>query len=372
MTILGLISYRVFPAQMGGQKGIAEWYEFLSRKEKVVIVGTKENTVPTFSFQQWYSFLENHNSGWRNILHIRKLLHLIRVHKVDVIIIEHSYFGWIGLLLHLITGKPFLIHSHNIEAHRFKITGKKWWKIYEVYERWIHSKARLTLYKCEEDAAYVKEQWKLKQHLYCIIPFGTRISAAPSQEEKKEARKKICAAYNIDPSSCIFLFNGTLDFSPNVSSINIILHQLIPYLRNKNFNYRIIISGNRADAAMLKELTAAPEIIFTGFVDDISLLLKGADAFINPSSAATGIKTKLVEALANNTSVICSRSSARGLHHSYLTNKVQEINDNDIIAFAEAMINIPFNNDSTIAASFYKNFYWGNIIDKALLSLRSL
>jgi hypothetical protein len=41
-------------------------------------------------------------------------------HAVNVIIIEHSYFGWLGILLRGLTKKPFVIRSHNIEAHRFR------------------------------------------------------------------------------------------------------------------------------------------------------------------------------------------------------------------------------------------------------------
>jgi len=60
---------------------------------------------------------------------------------VDIILIEHSYLGWLGILLRALTGKPFVIHSHNIEAQRFKIAGKFWWKLYEQYERFVHAKA---------------------------------------------------------------------------------------------------------------------------------------------------------------------------------------------------------------------------------------
>jgi len=34
MTVMGIVSYKVFPAAMGGQKGVAKFYEYLSAEVK--------------------------------------------------------------------------------------------------------------------------------------------------------------------------------------------------------------------------------------------------------------------------------------------------------------------------------------------------
>jgi hypothetical protein len=54
---------------------------------------------------------------------------------------EHSYAGWIALLLKRSNHVPFIIHSHNLEAIRFRHMQRWWWKGYYHYERWIHQKA---------------------------------------------------------------------------------------------------------------------------------------------------------------------------------------------------------------------------------------
>ena len=44
-SVLGIISYKVFPAQMGGQKCVAEFYAHLSKLTQVTLVASKENEV---------------------------------------------------------------------------------------------------------------------------------------------------------------------------------------------------------------------------------------------------------------------------------------------------------------------------------------
>ena len=49
---------------------------------------------------------------------------------------------------------------------------------------------------------------------------------------------------------------------------------------------------------------ADKNIIYAGFVDDITLFYKAADMLINPVIDGGGIKTKLVEALGYNMNVV--------------------------------------------------------------------
>ena len=106
-------------------------------------------------------------------------------------------------------------------------------------------------------------------------------------------------------------------------------------------------------------------------MDDVSIYLKGVDVFINPTSIATGIKTKLVEALANDTTVISTETGARGIDKKITGDKLILIADGNDKIFALEMIKAKFN-IVHIPEEFYNNFYWKNIINKALLSLRSL
>ena len=371
MNVLGIISYKVFPAHMGGQKDIANFYRHLSEEANITLAVSSDNEAADFLSVQTHSFLFNHWFGFLNFIYLKRLINLIKTNKIDIIIIEHSYFGWLGYLLKVFTGKLFVIHSHNIESHRFLITGKKWWRMYEWYEKWIHQKADHNFFKCEEDLQYAIDEWNLNSNKCTVIPYGTDLSESPGKEEKKLCRNKIVQEFSLKDHYTLFYFNGTLNYAPNTDAINSIMHQLIPFLREQNFSFYIILSGNRMATELTARIKKYPEIINAGFVDDVSIYLKGVDVFINPTSIATGIKTKLVEALANDTTVISTETGARGIDKKITGNKLILIADGNDKTFALEMIKAKFNTVH-IPEEFYNNFYWKNIINKALLSLRSL
>jgi len=79
-------------------------------------------------------------------------------------------------------------------------------------------------------------------------------------------------------------------------------------------------------------------IIYAGFVDDINLYFKGADIFINPVIDGGGIKTKVVEALGYDLSVISTQSGAIGIPEEITGGKLLVLPDNDWTEFARKII----------------------------------
>jgi len=275
-------------------------------------------------------------------------------------------------LLKRLSGKPFVIHAHNIETERFRIAKRSWWKLYKHYEQWAHQKTDLIFYKCEEDAQYFINANGTKHPPYTVIPYGTLHTTIPTAEEKVNAAKSIRTFHSIDEDELLFLFNGTLDYAPNIDAVKVIIHQIIPKARQINFLFKIILCGNRMEENLQKEISAFPEIVYAGYVNDIDVYMKGCDAFIQPSAFATGIKTKLVEALANDLMVITTESGARGLQFEYLQQKIKKIKDNDINSFIESMQQIKDRNEHHTPIEFFNQFYWQNITHKAFLSLQKL
>ena len=364
MVLLGIVSYKVFPARLGGQKGIADFYRFLAAENKIILASSSDNELSEALPFQILNFLFNQWKGFFNIIYIPKLIALIRKYSVDAVLIEHSYFGWMGIMVRWLTGKPYIIHSHNIESHRFNVAGRKWWRFYVRYEIFVHQQADFTFFKCQEDQDWAIEQWNIQPQKCCVITYGTNIAEAPSLEEKFVCRNRIAAIHSIDTSETIFLFNGSMNYTPNIDSIQIIINQIIPILQKTELKYRIILCGDFLSDKLANQIKSIPQIIFTGYVPDINLYFKGADAFINPSILATGIKTKLVEALANNLTVISTISGARGIEESIVKDKLILVKNEDWNGFANEMIQIKKRNQIDTQKAFYDSFYWGNIAAK--------
>ncbi|MDE3142832.1 MAG: glycosyltransferase [Bacteroidota bacterium] len=372
MVLLGIVSYKIFPARLGGQKGIADFYQFISKECDVVLATSTDNKEITESPFKIYNFLFNQWKGFLNVFYIPKLITTIRKHKVDLILIEHSYFGIFGILLRSLTGKPFVIHSHNIESHRFLVAKRKWWRLYVRYEIFVHQQANFSFFKCHEDRDWAVEQWHIAPEKCMVVTYGTHIHETPALEEKKLCREKILQLHSVKEDETIFLFNGSLNYTPNIDSLNIIIQYLIPILQKTDFRFKIIICGDFLSHELKDQMALLPQIIFTGYVPDINLYFKGCDAFLNPSVLATGIKTKLVEALANDLTIISTRSGARGIDETITKEKMILVENADWQSFAAEMIKIKIRKGFTTPQEFYNSFYWGNIVARAKARLQEL
>lgn len=372
ISVLGIVSYKVFPAQMGGQKCVIEFYRQLARLTPVVLAIAKDNPVKPDWDQPVYPILYHHKKGPANLLVLFRLRKLIKTQQIDLFCIEHSYLGWLGILLRRITRKPFVIRSHNIEAHRFRDMQKPWWPLYQWYEKQVHRKADFNFFITQEDHDWAITQWKLDEKKCSVLTYGTDITQPVPQEDKLVARGRLLQENRLAANTRLFLFNGTLDYLPNTDALRIIVSELLPLLHGYQLPFRILICGSRISKQWKDVLQAYPDIIFKDFVPDIDLYLKGADCFINPVTLGSGIKIKQVDALAHNLASVSTRSGARGIDVSLTGDTLQIVDDYDWPAFVKQMFRQANQSPAPIPDSFYQFFNWGQIVQKALLSLQTV
>ena len=306
-----------------------------------------------------------------NLFRLYRLHKLIREKKITVLIVELSYFGWLGLLLRRITKVPVIIHSHNIESLRFKDLQKSWWRLYELYEKTIHRKANHSFFITEEDRNWAISHWQLPPSTCSVITYGTELTEPSKFEEKESYRNQLLAEYSLEASTRLFYFNGSLDYLPNTDALRIILNELIPLLHSVDFRFRIFVSGANLSDQWKQALAGYPEIIYIGFSSNPKKFYIGADCFINPVTLGAGIKTKLVEALAYNQASISTKAGAKGIDANMIGGRLFLVDDYDWYRFAAAMVKMDLSKIGNTSADFYKEFNWDNIIQKALISLQS-
>jgi glycosyltransferase involved in cell wall biosynthesis len=370
-SVLGIISYKVFPAQMGGQKCAVQFYSHLAEHARVVLAVSKENTA-VGETKNVHPILYHHRWGYANLLRVFRLRKLIRQENIDVVCIEHSYLGWLGVVLRWLTKKPFVVHSHNIEAHRFRDMHKLLWRLYLVYERWVHQEADHSFFITAEDQEWAIAQYHIRPNKSSVVTCGMDVSAAITQDQRIQCRNRLIAENNLRTDTRLFLFNGTLDYLPNTDALRIIISELLGLLQAMRFPFRIFICGNRLSGKWQHVLAGYPEIIYKGFVGDIGLYFKGADCFINPVTLGGGIKTKLVEALSYNQSCISTESGARGIPGNVAGDKLTIVPDYDWPAFANSMRVKSMAMPADTPPAFYQMFNWDAIVQKALLSLQTV
>lgn len=372
LSVLGIVSYNIFPAQMGEQKGVAGFYRQLALHADVTLAVSRDNDPAAAGFGDIRPFLFNNRSASLNIFHLRRLRKLIAQKHVDVIIIEHSFFGLLGAMLQRMTHKPFVIHSHNIEALRFRDMGRSWWWLYARYERSVHLKAAHSFFVTADDMQWAIDNWQLSPSKCSVVTYGADMAEPLPPQEKAIARKRLADQYGLSPDTRLFLFNGTLDYVPNTDALRIIVSELLPLLRKQDVPFKIFVCGKNLSNEWQQVLKRQPEIIYTGYVDDLDPYWYGADCFINPVTLGGGIRTKLVEALSRGLTVISTATGAKGIPADASGQKLQLVADYEWASFAQVMMQQELHVFEATPRAFQNSFHWEPIVRKALLSLQAL
>lgn len=363
-NVLSLVSYKIFPARLGGQKGIALFNKYFSKHHQFTCVTIKDND-PSFANYKVLNILSNSKLRYINIFYFFSLRKIIKENVISHIIIEHPYYGWMGILLKWFCKVKLIVHSHNIEGLRFKSTGKWWWGIMLYYERIVHRAANHSFSITEEDKKYMIRYFKIPAEKITVVTYGIEWDQPSSAEERVIAKRELCKNYSIAEDTILYLFNGTLHYGPNLDAVKNIVEKINPYLLEQGFNYKIMICGKGLPDEMNELRTYADKnIIYAGFVDDISIYFKGVDVFINPVVEGGGIKTKLVEALGYDLNTVSVPNGAIGVPIDICNGKLLIAENNDWEQFARLMKDAT-TVKQTIPAAFFNHFNWENIAAKA-------
>jgi hypothetical protein len=353
VRVLTLISYKFLPAKLGGQKNIALFFKFFSSLIPTTCVTVKDNDTSCVTEYEVLNIIQDGKLRYVNPFYFFTLKKIIKSKNITHLMVEHPYYGWLGILLKLFCKVKLIMRSQNIEAERFKSIGKWWWGILWNYEKTVHRFADYNFFIQEDDQMYGISKYKLDPAKCFIITYGFELTGPPVQEERIAAKETISSLYRIPEETRVILFNGTLNYKPNKDALDNILNYVNPLLlANKNFSYKIIICGSRLEESYneLKDY-ADKNIIYAGFVDDITLFYKAADMLINPVIDGGGIKTKLVEALGYNMNVVTTASGAIGVPQSITGAKMKIVADNNWNNFTEAIVESQ--NKSVIPQAFF-------------------
>lgn len=365
IKVLSIAPYRYLPVTTGGQKNIALFYKYFSAHVNLTCVTVRNNNTDSEGNYTILPLLSTSAFRYINLFYFFTIKRVIKQQEITHIMLEHPYYGWLGYLLKIFLKVKLIIHSHNIEGLRFKSLNKWWWKILWRYEKKIHAIADLNFFITEEDKEYAITHFKLSPQKCALLTYGTEQASAYTQEDKKAAKNVLCKLYNITETKPLLLYSAALGYGPNRQGLDTILNKIAPLLRQQNIPHNIIICGGGLPAAY-NYLSGYKEknIIYAGFVEDISLYYKAADIFLNPISEGGGIKTKLVEALAANATAVSFKTGAIGVPPNITGNKLFTADDNDAIAFVECLQTGLNSIYEDVPKAFFDHFYWERIAEE--------
>jgi polysaccharide biosynthesis protein PslH len=360
--VISIVSYTFLPARTGGQKSIALFNKYFSRHVRFTCISTRNNDPAHANGYELLPLLSGSPLRYINILLLFRIRSVIKERQATHLLLEHPYYGWLGILLKWITGVKLVVHSHNIESLRWKTLGKWWWPIIRQYEKWTHRKADYNFFITKEDRAFAIEQYGLLAQRCSTITYGIEQNAPPGPQELMKAREFLRMRHAIPASNTILLFNGAFGYAPNLDGLQKIVSIINPALQQLDqFPYTIVICGKDIPDAFRQQ--PIPNMVFAGFVDDVSIYFMGADVFINPVTDGGGIKTKLVDALGYNLNSVSTSNGAIGIDPAICNGKL--IIRDGWSSFTEGIKEMA-GYKADIPQQFYDNFEWSNITREAV------
>jgi glycosyltransferase involved in cell wall biosynthesis len=135
------------------------------------------------------------------------------------------------------------------------------------------------------------------------------------------------------------VFTGGMSFPPNITAVLYYYQQILPLIRRELPHVRLIIVG-RDPAPEIVALAADPYVTVTGYVDDIRPWLAQSSVMICPMISGSGIKNKVLEALAMARPVV---STTLGIEALDVTNGRELVIADQPADFAAAVLQLLHN-----------------------------
>ena len=110
----------------------------------------------------------------------------------------------------------------------------------------------------------------------------------------------------------LLVLHGTMDFGPNVEAAEFLATTILPAVRRSVPSARVAIVG-RSPSDRVRALAMVPGVEVTGDVADVRPWLRACAVYVCPMVSGTGVKNKLLEAMASEAPCVVSDRALGGL-----------------------------------------------------------
>jgi glycosyltransferase involved in cell wall biosynthesis len=116
----------------------------------------------------------------------------------------------------------------------------------------------------------------------------------------------------VETDDGLLVFTGAMHWSPNVKATELLAREVLPRVRRERADARLSIVGRgpREDVLALARLEG---VEVTGEVPDVRPWLRRAHVYVCPMVSGTGIKNKLLEAMACGSACVASPLATQGM-----------------------------------------------------------
>ena len=163
------------------------------------------------------------------------------------------------------------------------------------YEKWMLPKFPQSLVCSAEDRDYLINAGISNVD---VLPNGVNLKSFSPQGSDAIIKNRI-------------LFTGNMDYAPNVDAVQYFVNDIFPLILEKHPDSRFVIAGQRPVKAVIDLVSDRIEV--TGFIENLASEYAKANVVVSPLRIGAGTQNKVLEALAMNQAVVCSKVGFLGL-----------------------------------------------------------
>lgn len=116
-----------------------------------------------------------------------------------------------------------------------------------------------------------------------------------------------------NPERHLMLFVGTMNWAPNIQAARHMAQDILPRVRAVFRDARFAVVGRGVTASVADELSSSPGVSVIGEVPDVRAWLNRAHVVVCPMVSGTGIKNKLLEAMAAGVPSVATPLACQGM-----------------------------------------------------------
>lgn len=116
---------------------------------------------------------------------------------------------------------------------------------------------------------------------------------------------------DVAPTPDRLMLHGTMDYEPNVRAAEFFVEDVLPLVRVDHPDAHVVVVG-RSPSKRVRTLEG-PHVTVTGEVDEVGTWLASTAVYVCPMVTGTGLKNKLLEAMACERACVATSLALRGL-----------------------------------------------------------
>lgn len=248
------------------------------------------------------------SEGWKHISDafdlqlLVKLFFVCKREKVDIIQSESPIPMIPSFLVKKILGVPLILDAHNIEQINIKRMGGN--------RLLIASLGKLEKFCCRVSSAIfvvsnvdkeVLISWGVPAEKITVIPNSVDINIFSPKVDGEKIRRK----YQLQ--NFTLMFHGILSYLPNREAVSTLVNKILPSVLERYPNTRLLIVGKNPPQV------SHPNVIVTGFVEDLPQYIAAADVGVVPLLKGGGTRIKVLEYMACGKPVVSTEIGAEGI-----------------------------------------------------------